>query len=52
MEHWWNDNDKEKPKYSQENLCLRRQFAYHKSHVKNAGTETKSLAQITATKAA
>jgi len=50
MEHSWNDNDREKPKYSEENLCLRLQFAHHKSHVKKARAATKPLAQMTARK--
>jgi hypothetical protein len=32
MEHWWNEIDKGKPKYSGKNLsqCL---FVHHKSHI-------------------
>ena len=32
MEYWWNDNDREKPKYSDKNLseCY---FVHHKSHM-------------------
>jgi hypothetical protein len=32
MEHWWNENDRGKPKYPGKNLAQRNIF-YHKSHM-------------------
>jgi hypothetical protein len=32
MEHWWNEIDREKPKYSEKNL-FQCQFVHHKSHM-------------------
>jgi len=32
MEHWWNDNGREKPKYWERNLS-QCQFVHHKPHV-------------------
>jgi hypothetical protein len=32
MEHWWNDTDREKPKYSEKNLS-QCPFVHHKAHM-------------------
>jgi len=32
MEHWWNDNDLGKPKYSEENI-VQCHFVYHKTYM-------------------
>jgi hypothetical protein len=38
MEHWWNEIDRVKPKYSGRNL-FQCQFVHHKSHMDWPGNE-------------
>jgi hypothetical protein len=39
MEHWWNDNDRGGPKYSEINL-FQGHFVHYKSHMEERGIES------------
>ena len=43
MEHWWNDTDREKPKYPEKKNLFQCHKVHHKSHTEWPGMESKPL---------